>query len=189
LDLARHRCRYRNTWRRCPENRSETTRVHDTSQYVHTRQRTPMHSERSTPSGGGGAVSFSFCSWGTRAWRHGHAPQAGTRQPSRTQHPDHRLPTPSDGQGPARPFMDRQRACNAGIERTEWLYSGSCRVGEDTLGMGRGGRRRTEIDVEEVVLKLGRSPQTLTPLLVLWLRHNHRPGGPPDCRPASTACQ
>jgi hypothetical protein len=121
------------------------------------------------------------------AWA--RAPQAGTRQPSRTQHPDHRLPTPSDGQGPARPFMDRQRACNAGIERTEWLYSGSCRVGEDTLGMGRGGRRRTEIDVEEVVLKLGRSPQTLTPLLVLWLRHNHRPGGPPDCRPASTACQ
>ena len=43
--------------------------------------------------------------------------------------------------------------------------------------MGRGGRRRTKIDVEEVVLNPGRSPQTLTPLLEPWLHHNHGPGG------------
>ena len=45
--------------------------------------------------------------------------------------------------------------------------------------MGRGGRRRTEIDVAAVVLNPGRSPQTLTPLLEPWLHHNDGPGGPP----------
>ena len=42
--------------------------------------------------------------------------------------------------------------------------------------MGAEGRRRTEIDVGEVVLTPGCRPHTQTPLPEPWLHHNHGPG-------------
>jgi hypothetical protein len=73
--------------------------------------------------------------------------------------------------------------CRAHIgccQRAAWGARGRLRA-DWAWKMGVGGRRRTEIDAEEVVLTLGCRPQTQTPLPEPWLHHNHGPGGPPDC--------
>jgi hypothetical protein len=73
--------------------------------------------------------------------------------------------------------------CRAHIgccQRAAWGARGRLRA-DWAWKMGVAGRRRTEIDAEEVVLTLGCRPQTQTPLPEPWLHHNHGPGGPPDC--------
>jgi hypothetical protein len=134
--------------------------------------RPETHDGPSTPTGRGTGLRIPPAAPGERSPRRSTQSCASARSPG-----GHRLrPT----RRPARPLMDRQARLQGGnraygilTQAADWGGLG-VRNGAWRAAAHRDRRRRGSIEP-------GRSPQTLMPLLEPWLRHNHGPGGPPDC--------
>jgi hypothetical protein len=114
--------------------------------------RPETHDGPSTPTGRGTGLRIPPAAPGERSPRRSTQSCASARSPG-----GHRLrPT----RRPARPLMDRQARLQGGNRAYGILTQAGRRIGEDwALEMGRGGQRRTEIDVEEVVLNRAVAPR------------------------------